>query len=255
MLSTSSGRNVQTVERTFNIINVLQMYGRLTLQELSEKLEMAKSTLHNYLSTLESLGYVINQNGSYRLGMRFLNHGIAARNALQTQTPVADELNALSKKVSETVWWILEELGRAIFIMASNTEENTDVYAQVGKRSYLHTHAPGKAMLAHHSNEYVDLVINHNGLPRYTSKTIVDKNKLLDELSQIRERGYAISEGETVHGVNSIGVAFEDTHNFVHSLGIFRYIHDENTAFSQHQLIPELQDSVNRISEIIEEDD
>ncbi len=253
MIPDSTGRNVQTIQRTFDIVNTLQMYGKITLDKLAKKLDMPKSTLHNYLSTLESLGYVVKQNGSYRLGLRYLNHGMAARNILQTQIPLTGVLNSISEQVSESIWWIIEELGRAVFILKSDSVENNETYAQVGKRSYLHTHAPGKAILAHHSNEYVDKVISKHGLPSYTSKTIDSKQNLLNELNEIRGKGYSISEGEAVQGVKSVGITFEDQHQFVHSIGVFRNIHNEDIEYPPEKLAAELQNGVDKIEEIIED--
>jgi DNA-binding IclR family transcriptional regulator len=107
------------------------------------------------------------------------------------------------------------------------------VYGRVGKRSYLHTHAPGKVILATLQGDDVDEIIEYHGLPTYTSETITDPDRLREELDTISEQGYAISDGEAALGVRSVGVAFEGPFGCTHGLGVFGYSHAINAALEQ----------------------
>ena len=217
------------------------------MHELATQLELAKSTVHNYLGTLQSLGYVVERDGTYRLGLRFLTHGMVAKSGLKLRGVVSHVLPEVSETIEQPVWWIVEELGRGIFIATSVPENGTQIYGRVGKRSYLHAHAPGKAILAHFPAEHVEEIIEYHGLQAYTNKTITNPDALRSELKTINEQGYAISDGEVALGVQSVGVAFDGPYGYTHGLGVFGYHHDVSTA-SEQEISSVLQETADSIT-------
>lgn len=233
MLPTSSSRQVKSVQTAFRIVEFLQDMDGATMNELATQLDLAKSTVHNYLGTLQSLGYAVEHDGTYRLGLRFLTHGMAAKSGLRIRDAVAHVLPEVATRLEQPVWWVVEEHGRGIFVATFAPESGTQVYGRVGKRSYLHTHAPGKAILARLPEEHVEEIIEYHGLPTYTNETITDPEPLREELATIREQGYAISDGEAALGVRSIGVAFDGPHEYTHGLGVFGYSHDISSVLEQ----------------------
>jgi IclR family acetate operon transcriptional repressor len=214
-------RQVKSVQTAFRLVHILQALGSATPTELTEQLDLSKSSIHNYLTTLERMGYVVNERGSYRLGLRFLTHGIAAKSSLGVMTSLMPMLQSITDKLSQPTWWIAEEFGRGLFLKKSLPDSQMNTYGSVGKRSYLHTHAPGKAILAQSSDQYVERIIKYHGLPELTEKTTTDVDTLFDEIKEIRSRGFAVSDGETVLGIISIGAGFRDSEDRTHAFGIF----------------------------------
>lgn len=221
MLPSPPARQVQSVRTTFRIINLIQNLGSVTPSDLADELELSKSSVHNYLATLEAEGYVVKEGRSYRLGLRFLTHGIAAKKALGMEKPVSSALKSICESLSYPTWWVVEELGRGIFLEGATPDGQTSTYGDIGKRSYLHTHALGKAILAESPDEYVDQVIERYGLPEQTMRTTTNPDDLHKEITEIRERGFAISEGQAVLGILSVGVGFKDQEGRLHAIGIF----------------------------------
>jgi DNA-binding IclR family transcriptional regulator len=70
---------------------------------------------------------------------------------------------------------------------------------------YLHASAGGKSILAALPDEDVHDIVDYWGLPPVTDETLTSKSTLFEELEQIRERGYAINEGESRSNVYFIG--------------------------------------------------
>lgn len=252
MIPNSSTRQVQSVRTAFRIVSILQDMDGVTMNELSSQLGLAKSTVHNYLGTLQSLGYAVERDGTYRLGLRFLTNGMAAKSGLGLRDAVGHVLPQVSRDLSQSMWWVVEELGRGIFVEKATPENGQPTYGRVGKRSYLHTHAPGKAMLAHLPEEYVEQIVDYHGLSVYTKETITDADALWTELAEIRERGYAVSDGEAALGIRSVGVAFEGPYGYTHGLGVFGYSHDFSASSDQN--IPAvLRDAVDDIKDSVAE--
>lgn len=221
MLPKTPSREIQSVRTALEMINVVQNMGSVTPSELTNHLDLSKSSVHNYLATLEQMGYVVNEDGRYRLGLRFLTHGIAARNSLRIAHPVVDALQSAEEAVSAPVWWISEEYGRGIFLASSSQQTKSTSYGTVGKRSYLHTHALGKAILAHVDDRYKEEILAHHGLSQQTMRTTTDYDLLEEDLEAIRDRGFAVSDGEAVLGVLSVGASFTDQLGRYHAVGVF----------------------------------
>lgn len=252
MFRISSSRRVQSVQTAFRIIHFLQDRNSATKSQLVEELDIASSTLHNYLGTLEEEGYIVNRDGTYSLGLRFLTHGMAARNNLHVGYRIRDVLASLSQDLFLPAWWIVEELGRGIFVERTLPEDGQEVYGQVGKRSHLHTHAPGKAILAQSSPTYVEKVLDRHGLPAYTAETTTDQGAFLAEIERVRDRGFAVSRDETALGVHSIGKAFEDTHGTIHALGAFGHSHEFRNSSIENEMSSMLGDAVAEIKRSID---
>src|SRR5699024_6175978 len=65
--------------------------------------------------------------------------------------------------------------------------------------------APTKVLMAYLTNEEINMVID-KGLQSFTENTIVDPDKLKNELKEIREKGFSTSFGEMDLG--SIAITF-----------------------------------------------
>lgn len=68
----------------------------------------------------------------------------------------------------------------------------------------MHTGASGKAFLAEYSTERVNEIIDRWGLPALTETTITDRERLFEELKEIRDRGYAYNNQENLEGMRAI---------------------------------------------------
>lgn len=221
MLPDPPSRQVKSVRTAFEIINIIQNLGSTTPSELANELDISKSSAHNYLATLQADGYVVNEDRSYRLGLRFLTHGIAAKKTLSLQKPVVSTLHSISKSIGYPAWWVAEELGRGIFLEGEIPDEQTSTYGDTGKRSYLHTHALGKAILAESPDQYIEQIVDRHGLPEQTMRTTTNPDALFDEIEEVREQGFTISDGEAVLGILSVGVGFQDNQGRIYAIGIF----------------------------------
>jgi DNA-binding IclR family transcriptional regulator len=255
MISNTSSRQVQSVCTSFQIIQLIQEFGGTNLSEIADQLDLAKSTVHNYLGTLESMGYVVKHDETYRLGLRFLTHGMAAKNSIPLSETVQQSVSTLAQDISQPAWWIVEEFGRGIFLEGSVPDDRAESYGSVGKRSYLHTHAPGKAILARIPRDEVREIIDYHGLPMHTTETTTDEVTLMRELETIRDRGYAVCEGEAALAVRSVGVAFEDPHGKRHGIGVFGYTHDFGSKNRDNDISSRLNECVKEITTSLSEEE
>lgn len=100
------------------------------------QLDLSKSSIYNYLNTLEGMEYVINEDRSYWLSLHFLSHGIAANNSLGITRSLVPTLQSAAEQLSQPTWWIVEEFGRELFLKDATPADEINTYGSVGKQLY-----------------------------------------------------------------------------------------------------------------------
>lgn len=203
-MSGKAKNSVGSVERTFAIIEAIKECEGAGVTELANRLEMPKSTVHNYLSTLEQEEYLVKEDDVYYVGTRFLDFGAHARNRRPIDSIARPEVNRLAEQTGELANLLIEEHGRGIYLHRVGGDRAVKVEAHVGTRVYLHTTGLGKAILAHLPDARVDEIIERHGLPATTPQTVTDPDELRAELETIRERGYATDDEEKLAGLRCV---------------------------------------------------
>ncbi|WP_049995868.1 IclR family transcriptional regulator [Halococcus sediminicola] len=197
---------VKTATRVFEIIEALLELERASLSELARHLDLADSTLHDHLTTLESLGYVVRENKKYQVSFQFLEIGEKTRRNSDIYQVSDDEVSKLASETQEHASLMVEENGMGVLLAIAKGTNAVNLEAYAGRRVVLNASAPGKAILAHLPEWRVEQIIDQHGLPEYTEYTVTGREDLFAELDAIRERGYATDVEELVEGVKAISV-------------------------------------------------
>ncbi len=206
MSDPTESRSVKSTQTTFRIIEALEANDGARVTELAGDLGLAKSTVHQQLSALVELGYVIKEDSQYQLGLAFLDLGEYVRTRKRAYTMSEPLVEELAAETGERAQFFAEEHGRAIYIHTKQGEHAVKADRRVGKQRYLHSSAGGKAILAHFPEARIEEVIDRWGLPQETDNTHADRESLFADLADIRERGYSMNKAESISGLWSIGV-------------------------------------------------
>ena len=200
-----TGKTVGSDETLFAIIEQLQMLDGAGVTELAERLDLAKSSVHKHLRTMVDHGYAVNRDGVYHIGLQFLHVGEYARDRYAVYHAAKNQVDELSAETGEMVWLIVEEGGLAMYLYGARGEAEISLESILGSWRHLHINSGGKAILAHMSHERVERILDRHGLPMRTPNTVTDRGELYAELEVIRERGYAVNEGEDLEGIYALG--------------------------------------------------
>lgn len=184
----------------------------LTATEIARRLKLNVTTIHRILGQLDSLGYVQKdpRTKEYRLGLKCLELGGAVLNQMDLPEIARPHLHALAKQTGETVHLMIPDQGQGVYVAKVESRRNIKMVSRIGRRSYLHCTALGKAILAYTPEEEVDRIIERHGLPRFTSKTLTNSMLLKGELIQVRQQGYAVDDEEEEVGVRCVGAPIFD---------------------------------------------
>jgi DNA-binding IclR family transcriptional regulator len=211
---------IHSVSKTFDIIEILMSLEEASLSELSTELDMGKGNIHSYLATMEEKGYIINNGGTYRIGLNFLKVGSAVRDSMPLFVHGRPKVEELAAETGELVNLVTEEGGMGVYLFLSQGENAVTVDTQPGVKTHLHNTAFGKAMLSRMPPDRVDDIIDCHGLPASTENTITTESELYEALDTVRERGYATDDEERIKGLQCIAVPIESETGVIGAISI-----------------------------------
>lgn len=208
MANKGRGKNsLSTLERGFEILEMVEDLETATLTEIAEGMDIAVSTAHDYLTTLEELEYVVKHDSEYQLGLQFVRLGTHARASAPLIDIIPTYLKRVAEETGETVWFVVEEFGFGVYLDHEAGEQAIKTTHSIGGRSFLHCHAGGKAILAHLEEQRVNEIVEKHGLPSITENTISSRSELATELERIQSQGYAQNDEEQLDGTRSVSSA------------------------------------------------
>ena len=200
-------RTVQSVEITLDVIEYLREQGGAGVTEIADALGRSKGTIHGHVATLVEHEHVVKRDGEYHLSLYYLDLGEAVKSRLSVYGVVEEKLADLGAASGEVAQFAVEEYGRVVYVDKVEGDDAVRTASSPGTREYMHCTALGKAMLAQMPDARVEQIVDRHGLPRYTRHTITNQEELFEELSAIRECGYARDHEELIDGVRCVACA------------------------------------------------
>jgi len=201
---------IKTAANVFDIIRTLHETDGATLADLEGEVDLARSTLYDYLQTLVEMGYVVRDDGTFHISLEFLNLGNRAKLNRTAWQQIKPALKEIGEETGENIWYVVEENGKAVYVDHYSGDRVLYTFNKSGTREHLHCTAAGKAILAHLPSERVDEIIDQHGLPAFTDNTITDPETLRAEFETIRERGVAFSRGERRDEIRGVATPIID---------------------------------------------
>ena len=245
---------VKSIRLTFKIIETLAANRSMHLAELSDRLDIPKSTAHDHLRTLEQLGYVTQDEFGFRTSTRFTEVGERSRRQFTIYDMGKQQVQALAERAGAFTTLLVEEAGIGVILYTAQGTDIVDIEPYPGTRLLLHTTAPGKAILAKLPDERVEEIVETHGFirdrPRYgipesMPNTITTPEALAEELDRIRRRGYATADEELIGGISGVGAAIEGGSDVLGAVGIHVPSSEFDEARVESDLVPMLRQTVN----------
>jgi IclR family KDG regulon transcriptional repressor len=194
----SAGNGIRAVERAAAILKAFSpTTPSLGVTELARRLGLHKSTIHRLLATLEHEGFVAQdtEGGRYRLGLQLFELGSLVVNSMELQKIARSYLEEVHRACGETVHLAILDEGEVVYIDKIESTRQLRMHSLIGRRSPAHCTGLGKILLAWLPAPALDQIIRR-GLRTYTSRTISSPDMLRNHLALVRQRGYAIDDGE-----------------------------------------------------------
>jgi DNA-binding IclR family transcriptional regulator len=216
-------RPIQSIERAAAILRLLSgRTRRLSLAELAGELGLPKGTVYGILRTLSSVGFVEHdpESGRYQIGAALLHLGSSYLDGNELRARALNWSDWLAARTNESVRLGILHGRQVLVVHHVFRPDNTPQALEVGALLPVHATALGKALLAHHP--YLAGELDGPGaLARFTRRTITDPRRLMAELKDVRDHGWASETGEVFEGEAACAAPIRDRRGIVvGSIGI-----------------------------------
>jgi IclR family acetate operon transcriptional repressor len=177
------------------------------VSELSRKLGMTKNMVYRALTTLARHGYVVRDptDTRYQLGPGALRLGASGLPALDLPALSAPAMRRLRDITGETTTLAVPWGRSAVTVSGVRGRGVIARRVPLGRVMPLHISPASRAILAAFPDDAIGRYFEQP-LERFNAATLVEPDRLWEEIKAVRRRGYATATGD--HWVDSNGVAF-----------------------------------------------
>ena len=199
---------MRAVERILAIFESFSVESSsLTLQEISDRIELAKSTTFRIVQSLEKKGYLVRlEDQKYCLSFRFTRLAGFVRSTLGIREIARPVMAQLAESTQETIS-LHTVSGRnrvcidAIAVAASPLRS----VVQPGEQLPLGTGSASRVLMAFMPKSQIGSIVS--AAVRGTKR---GQSYLLAEIARARNQGYAVSHGERLLGLSAISAPIWD---------------------------------------------
>ena len=204
---------VQSVERA---VGILELFGPdrpfLGITEMAELMGLGKTTVHGLVKTLCGLGMLQKDPDSskYQLGLKLLELGHVSAGNLEVNQKSAGLVQSLAARTGFTCRVGLWSQSSILVVLNALPDVSGSFPSQFGPRIPGYCTGLGKAVLAFLSDDQLNQYLEKVDLVRRTEHTITDPEDLRRELHKTAQRGFAVSNRETLPIQAALGAPLFD---------------------------------------------
>ncbi len=214
-MSTSQKSGVQSVTRALSLLEIMaDSPEECSLSEISEQANLPSSTVHRLLTSLVQVGYVAQDPATnrYSLGNNLIRLSHAAVKKHTLIRIARPWLEKTAAQTGETVNLTTRFGDSVIQLDHVDSPNMLRVSYPAGERFPLHASASGKVFLAFMPQTELNQLLTRTP-EAFTAATVVDHQRLAQEIELTRSRGYALDDAERELGVRCVAAPI------CHSLG------------------------------------
>jgi DNA-binding IclR family transcriptional regulator len=182
------------------------------VREAAEALDLPRSTMGDLLLGLAEQG-ILNRTstGRYRLGWRLfeLSQVLVEHTAFCIEARRA--MRELVEHCGETTHLAVLDGTQVLFVEKLQATPAVEILlSRVGARLSAHAVGVGKVLLASQASYRLPALLDRLSLIPCTPQTIISRERLLQELEQVRKLGYAYDREETAQGLCCVAAPIHD---------------------------------------------
>jgi len=203
----SPQETVQALSRGLRLLQVLadREHGVL-LTDLARQVQLAASTTHRLLATLEQAGFaeLEQDTGLWRVGVSTVSVGSAytrGRDVVSLARPLMRELTEAAGESSNLA---IERDDAAVYLAQVESRATVRAFSRLGDRVPLTCSGVGLALLSRKSDDEIRALVKRTGLPTFTGNSFTSVDALLQALAASRARGFVIDNEAHVEGMRCV---------------------------------------------------
>jgi DNA-binding IclR family transcriptional regulator len=204
------GSLAPAVTRAAAILDVLAEDGSIALgpSELARRLGLPKSSIANICGALAEVGLVRRIGTGFALGRKLAELGGAYLSAVDLVQEFYEACRMLPIGSEETIQLAVLDGLEMTYLARHDGRQPVRLTSQIGRRLPASCTATGKAALASLDEREVERrLAGVTDLPILSRNSHGTVGELLADVANVRRRGYALDDEETVEGVVCYGIA------------------------------------------------
>jgi DNA-binding IclR family transcriptional regulator len=198
-----------------HVVTVLHAFSAaeptLGVNEIARRVGLNRSSVSRLLQSLAEARLVQQdrETGKYRLGLGLTELASIALVGLDLRQVARPHMQRLNERTRETVGLSIWDRDAAVMVEHFAALQPVLALGWVGQRNPGHATSPCKVFLAF-LDEALTADVLGQPFQRYTGRTVTDRAAVLAELAEVRQRGFAINEGEYQDGLNAVAAPVFD---------------------------------------------
>ena len=200
---------IKSLQKALQVLECFVEKQPLGVTEISEKMGLYKSNVHNILSTFKAMDYLEQDpdSGKFRLGTAVFSLSRALRENLDISRIAVPFMRRIAEEVGEVVYLTIPRGEEVVYLEAVYPESQKLPGSIVtGERAKMHCTSVGKAILSSMDKSERDELLKEP-LEAFTENTITDRQELEEELKITAARKYGLDDMELMFGIKCVGVA------------------------------------------------
>jgi IclR family pca regulon transcriptional regulator len=222
---------------------------RLTIADVSRATGLTRAVVRRCLYTLKELGYAGTDGRMYFLQPRILNLGYSYLSTAPVPIAAQPVLEEMSEALGEASSVAVLDDGAVVYVGRAATKRIMSVTLGVGSRLPAYCTALGRVLLAHLTDEQVDIELSKVDWTQHTKHTVTSRSRLEELLVEVRHDGYAINDQELEIGLRSIAVPVR---NVVGTVVAAMNVSSQASRVSRRELVerclPVLRNAADKLS-------
>ena len=218
-----AARTVQSLERAFSILEAIAGSDQpLSLAELSRLTSLHTSTAFHLIKTLILLGYVRQEDSKrYRIGPRLFMQAAGASNEIGLVNLATPHLKRLADETGETAHLAVQAENGIAVIAKIEARSTVRTSERLGIVRPAHCTAIGKVLLADLPGDELESYLRTGTLKAFTSKTIIERATLREEIRRVAASGIAYDDAEFSEELRCVAAPVRNyTRQTIASVGI-----------------------------------
>ena len=240
--------HLQTVDKALMVLKYVADAARpLGVTEISEGLHFSKTATFRFLETLEYNHYLYkHSDGRYEIGPQAMYISRRYRANEVVKDALFPIMRALRDRFNLGVQLCTLTDEEVIVVAYLHSHSVIQIKSEVGTLLPIHTAAAGKLILANMSEQRAEHYISRIQFIKTTGHSICDADQFRKEISEVRKKRYAISQGEWNEHTFAIAVKapYEGMEDFALVLVAAATI--DHFEQGQKQLYEQIQEVINQ---------
>lgn len=221
----------QVLSRGLRVLTQVARMGESGVRELARETGMSVTVVHRLVSSLAHQHYLEKnpESGKYRIGLQAFEVGRTYLRSARIETCAPPVLrNLVDSKKLNAFLAVMRDLS-AVYLIAIQDFGHYDIRIAPGSEVPLATTAMGKALLADLEDDEIIAKLSEYAEKRFSAFDMSHAHDFMAEINEIRNNGFAISEGGSFRGTTSVAApVYNYTGRVIAAISIGRPTHIEN---------------------------